>query len=159
MKYDTLLGKTFVHGTQDCLSIVREFYNLNFGISIRDYARFDGWWDKPEYNLYMDNYEREGFQLVHDPVHKARPADLLLVAWKSTRPNHAGIVVDTNLILHHAPGRLSEVTRMSSLWRDNLCAIIRHPAAVLPDQHEMVDIMKFISPNKRRMLENARPAE
>ena len=148
MKYRHLLGVPFVHGSSDCYEIIRRFYQDNFSIKLRPYARADGWWDAG-LNLYMDNFEAEGFRTVDIQPHQAQPADIFLTAIPSGVANHAGIYLGNGEILHHYIGRLSEVVKVKGVWRNNLCAIIRHKDVVIPVEEITVDILDHILPHKR----------
>lgn len=152
LKYEDLVGKEFVHGSDDCYGIGRKFYRNNWGIELTDYARPDGWWDAGM-NLYMDNFYAEGFRLVDEPIHKIKPGDALLVAVRSSVPNHAGYYLGDNKILHHLYGRLSAVTELKGIFRNCVCAHIRHPLAFVNEPEEKIDILDLIKPSKRAELE------
>jgi cell wall-associated NlpC family hydrolase len=156
LKYEHLLGIPFVHGSDDCYGIVRRFYADNFGIELTDYARPDMWW-LSDMNLYMKYFRDEGFEVVNEPPHLARPADVFLLAIQSQDANHAGIYLGNGEILHHYRGRLSEVVKMKTMWR-NPCAIVRHKDVVLPRETGTVDIIDHILPHKREALLRARSA-
>lgn len=98
-----LYGREFSHGILDCYSLIRDYYMQNLNIQMSDYARDDEWWLKAQ-NLYLDNFEEEGFVVVNGQpeVH-----DLFLMQMMSAVPNHAAVYVGDGLILHHAAGRLS----------------------------------------------------
>lgn len=110
-----LLGREFVHGTQDCLSLVLDYYRREKGIELGDYQRDDNWWNNGQ-NLYLDNLPKAGFEKVQD----LRDGDLVLMQIRSPVPNHAGIYLESGelrseelphvvpgVILHHLHGRLS----------------------------------------------------
>ncbi len=62
-----LVGRNYIHGIQDCYSIVRDFYERELGINLSDYEREDAWWESRESkSLYLDNFEKEGFVEVND---------------------------------------------------------------------------------------------
>ena len=107
MKYNHLLGREFIHGKQDCYTMVRDFYRDNFGMSLRNYARPNLWWQQPNITLYSSLYSKEGFRAINVHPTDWRPADLLLMSIKSSSPNHIGIIVDDGSFIHHLYGRLS----------------------------------------------------
>ena len=84
-----LVGRMYVHGTQDCYGIVRDFYARELGIVIQDMEREDRWWeDASKASLYIDNFEAFGF--VRVPKSDLRRGDVLLCRWGQTaHVNHA----------------------------------------------------------------------
>lgn len=122
------IGIDFVHGSTDCYGLIRRVYSELFGIDLRNYARPDKWWDYPElYNLYMDNFEREGFRLVDsDLIQSWKTGDLILMAIQSTYPCHAAIYIGNGKILHHFYGRKSTIENYCKIWKNTTTAVIRH---------------------------------
>jgi cell wall-associated NlpC family hydrolase len=126
IKYEHLLGLPFIHGKQDCLTMIQRFYADNFNIEIMDHARPDEWWDQG-LDLYTDNYHKAGFRVMDDlPVRDLKIGDVLLMAIMSTVPCHGAVYIGGGKILHHFYGRLSEVTDYKGLWRNSTTAILRH---------------------------------
>ena len=54
------LGKDFLHGTNDCYSLISEFYQVAFNIELTNYARPDFWWNAGM-DLYNDFYILEAY--------------------------------------------------------------------------------------------------
>ena len=50
------------------------------------------------YNLYLDNFAKEGFSEI---VADVQPGDLILMNLGSKVPNHAAIYLGDQLVLHH----------------------------------------------------------
>jgi cell wall-associated NlpC family hydrolase len=126
LRYDHLVGKTFIHGTQDCFSLVRDFYKDNFDIELTNYARPDDWWRKGM-SLYRDAISPEGFEvLMTKNVKQLRPADGMLMCLISTEPNHAAIYLGEGKILHHVYGRLSSVDMLDIKWQGRVTNYLRH---------------------------------
>lgn len=98
------VGREFVFGIVDCWSLVRDYYQREFGVALRDYDRRDGFWLRGE-NMYVDNLPNEGFHPI--PVQDVQPGDLILMQLVSPLPNHASIYLGDQQILHHIQGRLS----------------------------------------------------
>lgn len=114
-----LLGRPFIHGIWDCYSLVRDAFQLGAeqmraqnisqawalpSVSLPDVPRSDGWWEDGK-DLYMDWMKPAGF--VEIDAEQARPGDGFLMKLRSTKLNHAGVLVSDNEILHHLPTRLS----------------------------------------------------
>lgn len=118
-----LIGRPFVHGILDCYSCIREAYALGkegmaaqgMGwpldpIALDEFPRDDEWWVRGD-DLYMKNLHKQGF--VEISRSDAQPGDLMLFAIGDRRINphkqinHAGVLLEHGLILHHLPKRLS----------------------------------------------------
>lgn len=117
-----LLGRPYVHGKQDCYTLVRDYYQRECGIALPDFEREDLWWnDRNHAPLYADNFKAAGFvEISREEIQKH---DVLLCYWGDTvHVNHALIYlgsngelksektedcVGTRLFLHHAYNGLS----------------------------------------------------
>lgn len=168
-KFEHLLGVPFDHGKRDCYDIVQRFYRDNFQIELRDYARPDDWWSAGM-NLYLDNFRDEGFEIVDVPAYQAQPADVFLVSVyamsagvsRPAVPNHAGIFLGPfhpKPMLHHYLNRRSEVVPMKGIWRNNLCAIIRHKDVKIDTEEASLDVMELLPKPMQEILKNAQPEE
>lgn len=153
LKYEHLLGRPFVYGSADCYGLARDFYKDNWGLKLTDYARPDGWSDTQ--NLLLDNLGNEGFQLIDEPIHKIRPGDALLLALRSPVANHIGMYLGDSKILHHRQGQLSQVHPFSGIFRNMVCAHVRHPQIVLPKESSTVQLLDLIPAHKRLEIMNA----
>lgn len=117
------VGREFSHGLVDCYSLVRDFYKREFNLELRDYHRRDQWWEKGE-NMYLDNFAKEGFKAV--PIEEIKYGDLILMQLESDVPNHAGIFIDNNLVLHHVQGRLSSRDLYGGYYQKVTAKILKH---------------------------------
>ena len=119
-----LEGRHFCHGTDwDCYGLIRDYYDrvLNIKLSRYDHDRF--WWETGE-NMYMDNFENEGFYKVTDGTLKEH--DLIIMQIRSSVPNHGSIYLGNNLILHHMFGKLSRKDVYGGYWEEKTVAVLRH---------------------------------
>jgi proteasome lid subunit RPN8/RPN11 len=98
-----LYGRVFAHGILDCYAFIRDYYRLNLAITLPDFNRQDEWWLKGR-NLYTDNFQVAGFNLVNGPK---KEHDVLLLQVGSPVPNHGVVVLGDGCIGHHQMGRLS----------------------------------------------------
>lgn len=99
-----LIGREFQHGVTDCYAIIRDWYKLERGVTLREFPRDAAWWDAGE-NLYLEGFRLAGFREIdQDDV---QPGDVFLARIRSDVPNHGGVYVGDSLILHHLPNRLS----------------------------------------------------
>lgn len=62
-----LLGREYIHGLQDCYSLIKDYYDRELDITLPDFPRTDGWWEDPNHEaLYENNFTTAGFVQVHD---------------------------------------------------------------------------------------------
>lgn len=121
------VSREWTHGVLDCWALCRDWYQREFGISLPDPPRADGWWNDGHTSLYSDEaMGSAGFERVLDMA-TIRRGDLILMQIRSRNlvPNHAAIYLGDGQMLHHMHSRLSsrdtyggywhEVTR--SIWR------------------------------------------
>ncbi|PHM45224.1 peptidase P60 [Xenorhabdus miraniensis] len=117
-----LLGRPFVHGIWDCFSIVRDWYQLERGIEIPNFARSDGWWNRGE-NLYLKNYASAGFVECSDEL---QVGDVIIMQVQANEPNHAGVYIGEGLMLHHMYGQLSNRVPYDGYWQERTIKILRY---------------------------------
>jgi proteasome lid subunit RPN8/RPN11 len=118
-----LIGRHFVHGTEDCYSLVRDYYKRELGIELGRYYHDYHWWENEE-NLYLDNFEKEGFFKVEDgSLHKH---DLIFMVIRSKVVNHCAIYLGDGLILQHLYGKLSGKDVYGGYWAERTMFVARH---------------------------------
>lgn len=118
----SLIGREFVHGVQDCYSLIKDYYG-RCGITLGEYHREDEWWNKGK-DYYLDNYGKEGFiQIAPEDV---QIGDLILMQIESPTTNHAAIMYEDNVILHHLYGRKSCLGVYGGYWRERTTRVLRH---------------------------------
>lgn len=100
-----LIGRDYVHGTQDCFGICRDYFARELGIIIPDIERTDRWWEDADApSLYIENFKAFGF--VEVPLSEIRRHDVMLCRWLDTKHvNHAFIYLgdDGNLVSEETP--------------------------------------------------------
>lgn len=112
-KIAPLLGREFDHGRTDCYSLFKDFYYLA-GADLPEFERADEWWAKGG-NLYLDNMPAHGFQrqaLSTD----IQLGDVILMQVGADVPNHAGVYLGNQQVLHHSPKRLSKRDLYDGYW-------------------------------------------
>lgn len=143
---DQLLGRPYISGRQDCGSLIRDFYFLNFGLQFPDYARPDDWW-RNGMNLFSEIYQAEGFRPVDIPVDKMQPGDIMLMAYGCAFPNHSALYIGGGKIVQHLHGKLSSRDHIRSHNRDALLAIVRHPDIIVKSTPApKLDLVDMLSP-------------
>lgn len=105
-KKEELCGRYFIHGIQDCYSLIRDYYLLELGIKLPDFPRDWNWWENGG-NLYEDFFGDAGFYSV--PLSSLRRYDLFFMslgisAVKQNKVNHGGIYLGDDIIFHHKSG-------------------------------------------------------
>lgn len=125
-----LIGRGFRHGVTDCYALVRDYFYQKLGIELNEYPRDWEWWTGGA-KLYEDYFEAEGFKRIDES--EVREHDCFLAQLRSTTPNHAGVYVGNNLILHHITSRLpvdsSRLSRRDAIgpWAKFICGFwVRH---------------------------------
>lgn len=134
-----LVGRNYIHGIQDCYSIVRDFYERELGVYLPDYEREDAWWESKESkSLYLDGFGEAGFVEVNDLQY----GDVMLCrVGRTEHVNHAVIWLGDNgllkseqteacigsaLILHHPYGRKSVREVFGHQWQERVVKVVRY---------------------------------
>lgn len=117
-----LVGREFQHGVLDCYAIIRDWYQQELGITLTDYSRHDNWWEDGQSNLYVSNFQQEGFYRVDAPAR----GDMILMQIGSSVPNHAAVYLGDGMILHHLQGRLSSTDVYGGYFQKVTTHILRH---------------------------------
>ena len=117
------MGREFVFGVVDCYTLVRDWYEREYNICLKDYDRRDKFWDRGE-SLYMDNFANEGFRKIS--VDQVQRGDLILMNLVSPLPNHAAIYLGDQQILHHVQGRLSSRDIFGGYYYKSTACALRH---------------------------------
>jgi proteasome lid subunit RPN8/RPN11 len=112
-----VIGRSFLHFISDCYTLIKDVYALGHDalaeqgvdwpfepIMLPDFIREDSWWET-DADLYDQNPFEIGFREIRED--EARPGDVFLLSIRSEKMNHAGLLLENDLILHHLPGRPS----------------------------------------------------
>jgi proteasome lid subunit RPN8/RPN11 len=116
-----LVGRKFVHGILDCYALIRDWYEREMGITLKEYNRSDDWWQRGE-NLYISQYEDAGFEVANEPL---EIGDVIIMQIRAPEPNHAGVYIGEGLFLHHLYGRLSSRDVYGGYWKEKTRLIVR----------------------------------
>ncbi len=94
-KVEFYLNYPWAFERSDCYALFRNYYRGRLGINLRDFPRghspsavLD-----PGWNLFLDNYESEGFRLL-DRDEELREHDVILMCLVGDNVHHCAIVVD-----------------------------------------------------------------
>lgn len=136
-----LLGRKFVHGITDCYSLIRDTFAAGKeglkaqGVSnewpfdpilLPEVPREDGWWNMEGKDLYQDHFAKFGFEIV--PMTEAKTGDVFLASIRSDKLNHGGVLVESDLMMHHLPNRVSR-REPAGLWARQAELWIRYTGA------------------------------
>lgn len=116
-----LIGREWVHGVNDCYTLIQDFYEQKLNIKLADLYRAPFWWENTG-NMYMTNFAEYGFRVVTEP----RMYDIALCQIGSNVPNHGAILLEDNKILHHFFRHLSKIDIYDNLWRKATKVFLRH---------------------------------
>lgn len=114
-----LVGRVYISNITDCFTLVRDFFYQRHGIDLGIHPRPANW---EEWNQhYIDqNFTKIGFQQVVD----IRAEDVLVYALGTTYPNHLGICIGEDKLLHHLARRTSTIDTISK-WNKQLVKVLR----------------------------------
>lgn len=122
-----LVGRQFFHGVLDCYALIRDWYQIERGITLPDFNRSDEWWNDGQSDLYTQGFPLAGFEIrPHDQ--EPQPGDVILMQIRSKNgvPNHAAIYLGDGLILHHLHGRLSSRDVYGGYWQEVTRSVLKY---------------------------------
>lgn len=117
-----LLGRKYRPCTMDCYSIIRDIYQLWYGIKLPEFPRNSDSIDKGE-SLYEKGLPLTGFKQI--PISDLAPGDVLLGKILSANINHGAVVVDNRSIIHHYRDEVSRRDDLSR-WCQTMNICLRH---------------------------------
>ncbi|MFA9487148.1 MULTISPECIES: C40 family peptidase [unclassified Moraxella] len=136
-----LLGREYVHGYQDCYSLVRDYYKRELSIELPDFARTDDWWENPNHEpLYENNFTKAGFDVIDDPAQLQKHDVILCRVGRTHHINHALVFIGNGklqsestpdcvgdcLVLHHPHSALSKREIYGESWQKRTAMVVRH---------------------------------
>jgi cell wall-associated NlpC family hydrolase len=106
-----LIGRGFRHGVTDCYGLIKDYYELEKGIKLPEFPRSWEWWSHNE-NLFAEGFSHAGFERIDQS--QVKPGDVWLAQIRSAVPNHGGILLENELILHQqCSTKPVELTKLS----------------------------------------------
>ncbi|RDA69881.1 peptidase P60 [Hafnia paralvei] len=122
-----LVGRAFVLGHTDCWGLVMSYFRQTHGIVLNDYRVDYPWWESGSENLYLDNWYECGFREFSGPL---QPGDMVIMQVSAPVANHAGILLDDGMLLHHMYGMLSQRVPYGGYWKDRTAKVVRHMSLI-----------------------------
>ena len=98
------------------------YFRQTHGIVLNDYRVDYPWWESGRENLYLDNWYECGFREFSGPP---QSGDMVIMQVSAPVANHAGILLDDGMLLHHMYGMLSQRVPYGGYWKDRTVKIVR----------------------------------
>ena len=134
MSYDEhkhLLGRRYVAGRDDCYGLAVSYFHDVYGLPLTDFARPDGWWDHPDFDLISDMIHVDKWQTKSLNPRGLKPGDgLVFSLLHSGRANHVGVYVGNSMFIHHVFGRISVEEALLPKWTGRLLMVLEHPEVI-----------------------------
>lgn len=118
-----LLERPFVLGHTDCWGLVMSYFRQEHGIELNDYRVDYAWWESGEESRYLDNWHECGFREFNG---EPGAGDLVIMQVQAPVANHAGVLLEGNMLLHHLYGKLSQRVPYGGYFRERTIKIVRH---------------------------------
>lgn len=152
MDIGELLNKPYTDGQQDCYGLARQYYEGEYGLILRNYARPIGF-DEANLPLLDENFQREGFMSLGVPAMIAleRGDGLLFNLFHSKHVNHVGVYIGNGYFIHHLYQKVSVCDRLDARWYNRVMRVVRHPDITLANDTRMtkVSILDLLPPHLR----------
>ena len=100
-----LIGREFIHGSQDCYGLVRDYYKKEKDIKLKQYPRDNYWWSNGGDLLSEENFKETGFYKIDSS--ELEVGDVVLFSIRANVVNHSAIYIGNGEVLHHLSKRLS----------------------------------------------------
>ena len=125
---DSLLGRPFNYGVDDCFTLVKDFYWINYKVNIPNLVRVHSL--KPDYSDSLKHYAPKYFNVIEDKS-KMIAGDWLLFNIEGAVMNHAAIFIGEGKILHYGVDRLSAISKLSPFYAKSLFKVLRLKGEVI----------------------------
>lgn len=112
-----LLGRTYIPGVYDCLTIVTDYYKLKHDLVMDNMPR-DTNWLETEPMLLKENLDNQGFTKVRKGAEIE--GDVLIFAYGTREASHLGIYIGDGKFIHHLKHIPSCEDKLSKYPRQHL---------------------------------------
>lgn len=121
--YQSLLGRQWCYGVNDCFSLVRDWFDLQ-GVVLPEFSR-------PENleicdSIFLHHAEAIGFKQVE--FEQRMPGDILIMKLHTRTPMHAAILLPDEQILHQRQNSLSAIEPLRRYYVERIAAVFRYAA-------------------------------
>lgn len=130
-----LIGRQYIWGVFDCLSVVLDYYKRELGIDLGEFERPNEDWHKQGDDIYVRELTGKGFEKIEG---SPRQGDIVLMQIRAKVPNHAAIFLENGIlstepdhypapmsILHHLQGNNSVRDIYGGYWAEKTVSIWR----------------------------------
>lgn len=117
---NTLLGREYEFGKNDCWALVRDYYRQNLSIELPMLEFQEFWWEEG-LDYFKELPDSFGFVKVEEP----QKHDVIIFNIMSTVGNHCGVYLDDGIFLHHARHRLSCRESIYGIWGKSIMEYYR----------------------------------
>lgn len=121
VNYQSLIGRQWDYGQNDCFSLVREWFSLK-GVIIPDFERPDDL-ERCE-SIFLAEARACGFFQVE--LDRRKPGDVLIMRLGTMTPMHAAILLENEQILHQRQDSLSAVEPLRQYYMKRVAAVFRY---------------------------------
>lgn len=150
MQISELLNKPYTDGKQDCYGLALQYYENEYGLTLRNYARPLGF-DQADLPLLDENFQREGFQSLGIPALSSleRGDGLLFNLFRGKYVNHVGIYIGNGYFIHHLYQKVSVCDRLDARWYNRVMRVVRHPDVTFENSRRIskVSILDLLPPH------------
>jgi proteasome lid subunit RPN8/RPN11 len=127
-KIEPLEGREWRWASQNCYTLVRDFYKLEMGITLGNFFNeHPTCWEDDGWNEYLENIEKQGFRRITDDSEKYGDIILMKIG-RAYSANHGAIRLhpNTNTILHHILEKVSGIDVLDNNWKRRIDSCWRY---------------------------------
>lgn len=118
----------FVLGFQDCYGLVRNFFRKKYKCYLSDYDRDESFCHE-EQQVIMKSFEKEGFYKVD--FNNIQIDDVILFKSDKALPQHFGILIEPQIMLHHPRNTLSRIEDITERWISRIVCVLRRKNSLI----------------------------
>lgn len=117
-----LINRQYIPNVQDCFTLARDYYRLNYNIDFGTHPRPANWY---EWNPHYIEHHFKDLGLIQIRPENLKVGDILLFNIASNYASHIGIVTGEDKFIHHLLNRTSAEDKISK-WHRQFNKALRH---------------------------------
>jgi proteasome lid subunit RPN8/RPN11 len=118
------LGKKFNIKTDNCYTLLQDYFKNELGIILKNYSLDENWYEKNP-KIIENNFKQNGF--IQKDINDIKKNDVILFdLLESGNPHHIGIYLGDNNFLHNQRGGYSNIEYLSKIWKDKIKFVLKH---------------------------------